>query len=151
MATPVLRAIEWDGTSWDEPSDDQLHDLLADMSLTWRFVVVQRLDIEPAGQHYMQVYLNDDLSYRLEYRDGGPDRLFHAHVPRTHEAFRSLCSPLLKCFRTGPTAGRAGVKHSPGRRAINEPLPFGHQLDQAAVPPRVRHELRPAVGAGPCR
>lgn len=69
MATPVLRAIEWDGTSWDDPSDEQLHDLLADMSLTWRFVVVQRLDLEPVGQHYMQVYLNDDLSYRVEYRE----------------------------------------------------------------------------------
>ncbi|MFH8605782.1 hypothetical protein ACH4B8_39595 [Streptomyces flaveolus] len=85
MATPILRAIEWDGTSWDDPSDDRLHDLLADMSLTWRFVVVERLDLEPAGQHYMQVYLNDDLSYRVEYRDGGPDSHFHAHVPRTHE------------------------------------------------------------------
>jgi hypothetical protein len=87
MATPVLRAIEWDGTSWDDPSDDQLHDLLADMSLTWRFVVVERLDLEPTGQHYMQVYLNDDLSYQVEYRDGGPDKHFQAHVPRTHEAF----------------------------------------------------------------
>ncbi len=68
-----MRAIEWDGTSWDDPSDEHLHDLLADMSLTWRFVVVQRLDLEPVGQHYMQVYLNDDLSYRVEYREGGPD------------------------------------------------------------------------------
>ncbi|MGW1846338.1 hypothetical protein [Streptomyces sp. NPDC001966] len=87
MATPVLRAIEWDGTSWDDPSDDQLHDLLADMSLTWRFVVVHRLGLEPAGQHYMQVHLNDDLSYQVEYRDGGSDRHFHAHVPRAHEVF----------------------------------------------------------------
>lgn len=87
MAAPVLRAIEWDGTSWDDPSDEQLHDLLADMSLTWRFVVVQRLDLEPVGQHYMQVYLNDDLSYRVEYREGGPDRHFHARVPREHEVF----------------------------------------------------------------
>ncbi|MEU4087821.1 hypothetical protein [Streptomyces aureus] len=87
MAASVLRAIEWDGTSWDDPSDDQLHDLLADMSLTWRFVVVQRLDLEPADQHYMQVYLNDDLSYQVEYREGGPDKHFYAHVPREHEVF----------------------------------------------------------------
>ncbi|WP_406841479.1 hypothetical protein ACICHK_41365 (plasmid) [Streptomyces sp. AHU1] len=40
MATPVLRAIEWDETPWDDPSDNQLHDLLADMSLTWRFAVL---------------------------------------------------------------------------------------------------------------
>lgn len=79
--TPALRAIEWDGTPWDDPSEDQLHDLLADMSLTWRFVVVERLGPEPPGQHYMQVYLNDDLSYQVEYREGGPDRHFQAHVP----------------------------------------------------------------------
>ncbi|MEU2118534.1 hypothetical protein ABZ567_23495 [Streptomyces sp. NPDC016459] len=87
MAAPVLQAIEADGTTWDDPSEDRLHDLLADMSLTWRFVVVRRLDVEPVDQHYMQVYLNDDLSYRVEYREGGPDRHFQAWVPRTHEVF----------------------------------------------------------------
>ncbi|MDF6042257.1 hypothetical protein LRD69_08780 [Streptomyces sp. JH14] len=87
MATPTLRAIEWDGTSWDDPSEERLHDLLADMSLTWRFVIVKRLDLEPAGQHYMQVYLNDDLSYQVEYREGGPDKHFQATVPRRHEVF----------------------------------------------------------------
>ncbi|MEW1721096.1 hypothetical protein [Streptomyces sp. NPDC093109] len=87
MTKPVLRATEWDGTSWDDPSEVQLHDLLADMNLRWRFVIVERLDLEPAGQHYMQVYLNDDLSYQVEYREGGPDRHFQAHVPREHELF----------------------------------------------------------------
>ncbi|MEO3787603.1 hypothetical protein ABGB12_30120 [Actinocorallia sp. B10E7] len=85
MTTPVLRATEWDGTSWDDPSDEKLHDLLADMNLTWRFVIVTRLDLEPADQHYMQVHLNDDLSYTIEYREGGPDRHFQAEVPRGHE------------------------------------------------------------------
>ncbi|MEU6669087.1 hypothetical protein [Streptomyces sp. NPDC046727] len=87
MSTPVLRAIEADGTSWDDPSEERLHDLLADMSLSWRFVVVRRLDLEPADQHYMQVFLNDDLSYQVEYREGGPDRHFQAWVPREHGAF----------------------------------------------------------------
>ncbi|MFD4612246.1 hypothetical protein ACFWOT_30080 [Streptomyces sp. NPDC058440] len=87
MAAPVLQAIEADGTTWDDPSEEQLHDLLADMSLRWRFVIVSRLDLEPVDQHYMQVYLNDDLSYQVEYRDGGPDRHFQAWVPREHEVF----------------------------------------------------------------
>ncbi|GGS98039.1 MULTISPECIES: hypothetical protein [Streptomyces] len=87
MTAPVIRAIEWDGTAWDDPSAEQIHDLLADMSLTWRFVIVERLDREPVDQHYIQVYLNDDLSYRVEYREGGPDRHFQAHVPRENEAF----------------------------------------------------------------
>ncbi|MET9589636.1 hypothetical protein ABZY45_01525 [Streptomyces sp. NPDC006516] len=87
MGTPALRAIEWDGTQWDDPSEEKLHDLLADMNLTWRFVIVERLDAEPAGQHYMQVHLNDDLSYQVEHREGGPDRHFQAHVPSDHSPF----------------------------------------------------------------
>ncbi|MFF5785492.1 hypothetical protein ACFY8P_11045 [Streptomyces sp. NPDC012693] len=87
MAAPVIRAIEADGTTWDDPSEDRLHDLLADMNLTRRYVVVRRLDAEPADQHYMQVFLNDDLSYQVEYREGGPDRHFQAWVPRAPGVF----------------------------------------------------------------
>ncbi|MDF6022392.1 hypothetical protein [Streptomyces sp. JH34] len=29
LATPVLQAVEADGTAWDDPSGDQLHDLPA--------------------------------------------------------------------------------------------------------------------------
>jgi hypothetical protein len=81
MGTPTVRAIEWSGKCWDDPSEVVLHDLLADMNLTHRFVIVERLDREPAGAHYMQVYLNDDLSHQVEYREGSPDRHFQAHVP----------------------------------------------------------------------
>ncbi|MEE1820181.1 hypothetical protein PUR59_34865 [Streptomyces sp. SP18ES09] len=87
MATPVLQAVEAGGATWDDPSEDQLHDLLADMSLGSRFVVVRRLDLEPADQHYMQVYLQDDLSYQVEYRAGGPDQHFQTWIPRTHGMF----------------------------------------------------------------
>ncbi|SCF72783.1 hypothetical protein [Streptomyces sp. Ncost-T10-10d] len=78
MTIPMLQALEADGTPWDDPTEEQLHDLLANMTLTWRFVIVRRLDLEPADQHYMQVHLNDDLSYQLEYREGGPDKHFQA-------------------------------------------------------------------------
>lgn len=128
MATPVLRAIEWDGTSWDDPSDEQLHDLLADMSLTWRFVVVQRLDLEPVGQHYMQVFLNDDLSYRVEYREGGPDRHFQARVPREHEVF--AVEPVAEVLQDWARGGRAGVKLFPG--------PRGHRWKQRDEPRAAR-------------
>ncbi|MFJ6671641.1 hypothetical protein ACIQMJ_11090 [Actinosynnema sp. NPDC091369] len=82
MTTPVVRVIEWSGKSWDGPSETDLHDLLADLNLTHRHLIVERADLEPAGQHYMQVHLNDDLSHQVEYREGGPDRHFHAQVPR---------------------------------------------------------------------
>ncbi|TDC38153.1 hypothetical protein E1211_08155 [Micromonospora sp. 15K316] len=82
MAGPVVRAREAGGQVWDDPSETTLHDALADLNLTWRFLIVERLDLEPAGQHYMQVFLNDDLSYQVEYREGGEDKHFQAHVPR---------------------------------------------------------------------
>ncbi|MFE9748600.1 hypothetical protein ACFYOT_27140 [Saccharothrix saharensis] len=82
MTKPVVRVIEWSGKSWDDPSETDLHDLLADLNLTHRHLIVERLDREPAGQHYLQVHLNDDLSHLVEHREGGPDRHFQAHVPR---------------------------------------------------------------------
>ncbi|MGW7136801.1 hypothetical protein [Streptomyces xanthophaeus] len=87
MTSRTLRATEADGTSWDDPSEDRLHDQLADMNLTWRYVIVDRLDLEPAGQHYMQVYLHDDLGYQLEYREGGPQQHYQARVPRQPGVF----------------------------------------------------------------
>lgn len=66
----------------DDPTEEALHDLLADMNLSHPFVIFERLDREPVDQHYMQVYLNDDLSYQVEYREGGADKHFQAHVPR---------------------------------------------------------------------
>jgi hypothetical protein len=97
MAGPVIRAIEWDGKSWDDPSEDALHDLLADMNLRYRFVIVTRLDLEPEGQHFMQVYLNDDFSYQVEYREGSEDRHFQAHVPRQPEVIG--CEPVARVLQ----------------------------------------------------
>ncbi|MFG2409564.1 hypothetical protein ACGFR8_35595 [Streptomyces brevispora] len=38
MAKPVLRATEDGGRAVDDPTEDALHDLLADMNLRHRFV-----------------------------------------------------------------------------------------------------------------
>ncbi|GAA2974579.1 hypothetical protein GCM10010446_68530 [Streptomyces enissocaesilis] len=83
----MLQAVEADGATWDGPSEDQLHDVLADMNLACRFVIVRRLDSEPADQHYLQVFLHDDLSYQVEYREGGPARHFQTCVPRGQGVF----------------------------------------------------------------
>lgn len=88
MAKPVLRATDDGGRAVDDPTRDVLHDLLADMTLRNRFVILERLDLEPAGHHYMQAYLNDDMTYQVEYREGGADKHFQAHyVPRPFEMF----------------------------------------------------------------
>lgn len=80
MMKPVLRARTWAGDGWDEPSEDMLFDLLSEMNLRHRWVIVERLDMEPAGQHYMQVCLNDDMSCQIEFREGGADFHFQARV-----------------------------------------------------------------------
>ncbi|WP_430333255.1 hypothetical protein [Rhodococcus sp. ACT016] len=114
MAAPVLRAVDEDGTTWDDPSAEQLHDLLADLSPTCRFVVVRRLDIEPAGQHYMQVYLNDDLSCEVEYREGAADRHFQALIPRKHEAFAvDLVAEVLQAWAFGRPGWREALSWAP--------------------------------------
>lgn len=81
MVRPILRATTAFGTSFDDPSEDDLFDLLSEMNLRGPFVVVERLDREPAGQHFMQACLNGDKSCRVEFREGAPDRHFHATVP----------------------------------------------------------------------
>ncbi|MEU7876452.1 hypothetical protein [Dactylosporangium sp. NPDC049140] len=85
MAEPTVRATDASGKTWDDPDATALHDALADLNLRWRFLIVSRLDREPAGQHYMQAYINDDWSYQVEYRDGGADRHFEAYVPPQNE------------------------------------------------------------------
>ncbi|WP_030343785.1 hypothetical protein [Streptomyces sp. NRRL S-1022] len=122
MTAPVIRSIERDGTAWADPTADQLHDLPADMSPTWRFVIVERLDREPAGQHYMQVYLEDDLGCRVEYREGGPDRHFQARVPR--ESDTAAVEPVAEVVQ-------AWAFGRPGRR---EALPWTPWPSR--VPPR---------------
>ncbi|MEU5437269.1 hypothetical protein AB0G73_28360 [Streptomyces sp. NPDC020719] len=80
MVKPVLRARSWSGECQDDPSEDALFDLLSEMNLRHRFVVVERLDSQPEGQHYMQVCLNDDMTCQVEFREGGPDLHFQARV-----------------------------------------------------------------------
>ncbi|MEU2799437.1 hypothetical protein [Streptomyces sp. NPDC007117] len=87
MVKPVLRAGEAGGRTVEEPTEEALHDLLSEMNLSHRFVILERRDLQPVGQHYFQVYLNDDLSYQVEYREGSADKHYQAHVPRLHEVF----------------------------------------------------------------
>lgn len=68
----------------DDPSDTQVHDLFADLSGNVPFAIVER-----ATQHYFQIHIDlsaaDGVEYDVEFRDGGPDRHFHARVAGGHE------------------------------------------------------------------
>ncbi len=75
-----VRARTWSGDTWDDPHEDQLYDLLSEMNLLHRFVIVERVDPPLPGEHFIQVHLNDDLSCLIEYREGGPQAHFQADV-----------------------------------------------------------------------
>ena len=134
MTGPLLRAREWCGRTWDDPSEETLHALLADLNLTHRFVVVERLGRRPRGHHSMRVHLNDDLSYRVEYREGGADRHFWAHVPRPPEM---LAPPARRRDPGGLGGGAAGVARGPAAAAVvggGRPGPGA----RGVVPPQAR-------------
>ncbi len=92
MTAAKLRAFDADGRTIDDPTDTEVHDLFADLNAATPFAIVERVDREPVGQHYFQIHLdyvgNQDLDtdvepeveYEVEFRDGGPDRHYHARI-----------------------------------------------------------------------
>ncbi|MFE2960960.1 hypothetical protein [Nocardia tengchongensis] len=92
MAAPKLRASDADGWMLDDPTDTQVHDLFADLNARCPFAIVERLDREPTGQFYFQIHLDYvgdqdpdadeevDVDYDVEFRDGGPDKHYHARI-----------------------------------------------------------------------
>ncbi|WP_143043722.1 hypothetical protein [Nonomuraea jiangxiensis] len=73
----TARAFNERGDSVENPSSDDLHALLRGLTMSNRFLVVERLDAEN-DEYYMQAYLRDDGAYWLEYRDGSMDAHFRA-------------------------------------------------------------------------
>ncbi|MGP3970418.1 hypothetical protein [Streptomyces sp. 6N223] len=80
MPIARVRATKAGGKVVDDPSEEQLFDLLAGMNPANPFVVVERLDRKPVGQHFMQVHLLDGMSYQVEYREGHRKSHFEALV-----------------------------------------------------------------------
>jgi hypothetical protein len=82
----------------DNPSAENLYDLLAEMNFRYPFLIVEHQGLLPAHQHYIQVHLDLDIDpkkgrgYFVEYRDGGPDRHFRA-TARDDEPWGSVFSP----------------------------------------------------------
>jgi hypothetical protein len=78
MLLPRLRVTEADGDSWDDPSEDQLGALVDALDDKRRFLVVERHDRPSAWQHFIQAYREDDGTFRVEFREGGPEAHFEA-------------------------------------------------------------------------
>lgn len=79
MTAPVLRAINEAGDSYDDPSEDLLYDLLAELDADNRYVIVEQLDA-PNDQYYVQALRTEDGPWVVEYRQGD----LHSH--RTAES-----------------------------------------------------------------
>jgi hypothetical protein len=94
----VLRVITADGRMHDNPSEVEIHNLLADMNFLYPFLIVERPDLLPTGEHYIQVHMDLDIDpgegrgYLVEHRDGGPDRHFGA-ITRDDAPWDSAFSP----------------------------------------------------------
>ena len=79
MTSPILRAQLEHGDSYDDPSEDALFEILADIDAgeaLW--VIVERLD-DPNRQTYAQALCDKDGTYLVERRLG---------TEATHEATR---------------------------------------------------------------
>ena len=93
---PVLRATAESGDGIDDPSEDALFMMFEDIEAgKGTFLIVDSLQ-DGSGQTYAQTSRNDDGTYVVEYREGGPDRHFatvaadmrSAHALVTGWAFR---------------------------------------------------------------
>ena len=73
---PLLRATTESGAVWDDPSEDLLFELLSDVEQgNELFLVIHRIGVTDT---YIQVLLQDDRTYLVEHRDGGPSSHFAA-------------------------------------------------------------------------
>src|SRR5215475_11445358 len=86
MKLPTLRATEASGDSWDDPDEDKLRELVLERSPDNRFLIVERHDRTSLWQHYVQVYLAEDSTFDIEFREGGPQAHFRVRGVKPGEA-----------------------------------------------------------------
>lgn len=110
MLLPRLRVTEANGDSWDDPSDEQLAALVGELTVEHRFLVVERHDRPGLWQHFFQAYLNDDLTYRVEHREGGPEAHFEARAPEA-----KVVAEILVAWAADEDGWREAVSWQPWR------------------------------------
>lgn len=118
-----IRATAWNGDTWDDPAEDTLYDLLSELNLVHRFLVVERTEGPDPGQHYIQVYLEDGGSCLVEYREGGPHAHFQARVPAPYAMHgHDIAADVVKSWARGDDRWRTAL---PWTRPAS-PGPGGH-------------------------
>lgn len=84
----LFRATAESGDVVDDPSEDLLFMMFQDIEAgDGTFLIVDDLT-ETSGQTYAQTSRNDDGSYVVEYRDGGPTRHYGTTVADMRAAHR---------------------------------------------------------------
>ena len=80
VTAPLLRVLSESGETHDDPTEEVLLDLLADVEQGHEgFLIVERTD-DPSGHTYAQTARLDDGSFTVEYRDGSAERHFATQV-----------------------------------------------------------------------
>lgn len=77
MAAKAFRAETASGRAYDAPTGALLLRLLGELGPGNQFLIVDRLDATN-DQHYMQVYLETDGTFVIEYRAGAADHHYEA-------------------------------------------------------------------------
>ena len=87
---PILRAIPEAGRTWEDPSEDLLFMLLADVEAgEGTFLIVERTT-DPTGHTYAQALRRGDGSYIVEHREGDAEHHYGTVAPDMRSAHRLL-------------------------------------------------------------
>ncbi|MGW7529748.1 hypothetical protein [Streptomyces sp. NPDC054783] len=66
----MIQARDERGRLVRKPGASALSEMVANLGRGNAFVIVERVDDESEGDWYVQVWLRDDNTYQLEFRDG---------------------------------------------------------------------------------
>ncbi|MEU6238500.1 hypothetical protein [Kitasatospora sp. NPDC047058] len=88
---PVLRVNTESGVVVDDPSDEDLHELIDGLSFNGGndFLVLARLD-RASDLYFFQVLQDDADRFVVEYCDGGPENHFGTHAWSVDEVHRMV-------------------------------------------------------------
>ncbi|MCB5170138.1 hypothetical protein LG634_35730 [Streptomyces bambusae] len=97
----MLHARDEHGRQVRNPGPTALSRMVANLGRGNAFVIVERVDEETVGDWYVQVWLRDDNTYQLEFRDG---------TTAEHHQTRTISQEKVITALNGWAKGRSGWK-----------------------------------------
>jgi hypothetical protein len=78
---PILRALNEAGETYDDPSEDLLFELLADLREGNSFLIIERVESgRGLDNYYMQTVIGGSGRFALEYREGPKESHYRTDV-----------------------------------------------------------------------